>query len=222
MQAICKKFRGKNERETGNKRDLILNSAFELFYQKGYQRTKIQDIARHADIGKGTFYEYFQSKDTLLEELLHLKIKEDQETLDRIRSSPDTTEEKIKIFYTLERQNMEEYGPRSNVLAQEMMSPDFSANHEVQGLIHRFFKVKHQFLQLLLEDGIRRGEVRKTDPVVGATALLGAISFYTMFQLPTEGHPGISTDLPEDSMARDPEFFRILFSGIGAVSDGEK
>lgn len=222
MQAICKKFRGKNDRETGSKRELILNSAFELFYQKGYQRTKIQDIARHADIGKGTFYEYFQSKDTLLEELLHLKIKEDQEILDRIRSSPDTTEEKIRIFYSLERQNMEEYGPRSNVLAQEMMSPDFSANLEIQRLIHCFFKVKHQFLQLLLEDGMDRGEIRKTDPVVGATALLGAISFYTMFQIPPEGHPGISKVFPEDSIDRDPEFFRILFSGIGGVSDAEK
>lgn len=222
MQAICKKFRGKNDRETGNKRELILKSAFELFYQGGYQKTKIQDIARHADIGKGTFYEYFQSKDALLEELLHLKIKEDQETLDRIRSSRDTTKGKIEKFYGVERQNMEEYGPRSNVLAQEMMSPDFSANHEVQGLIHRFFKMKHQFLQLLLEDGIERGEIRKIDPVVGATTLLGAISFYTMFQLPTGGHPGISLDSREGSVAQDGEFFRILFSGIGAVSDTEK
>ena len=222
MQAICNKFRGKNQKGSGSKRELILTSAFELFYQKGYQKTKIQDIARHADIGKGTFYEYFQSKDTLLEELLHLKIKEDQEILDMIRSSLDTTEDKIKRFYHFERENMEEYGPRSNVLAQEMMSTDFSINHEVQGLIHRFFQMKHQFLQSLLEDGIHRGEIRKTDSVVGATALLGAISFYTMFQLPAQGHSGISPDFQENSVARDSEFFRILFSGIGGVSDAEK
>lgn len=222
MQTICKKVRRKSDRGTGNKRELILASAFELFYKKGYHKTKILDIARHADIGKGTFYEYFQSKDVLLEELLHLKIKEDQETLDRIRSSQDTIRGKIESFYRFERDNMEEYGPRSNVLAQEMMSPDFSGNLEVQELVHRFFKMKHLFFQMLLEDGIHRGEIRKTDPIVGATALLGAISFYTMFQLPAQGHPVISTDFQGNSLARDPEFFRILFDGIAAGSHAEK
>jgi hypothetical protein len=102
------------------------------------------------------------------------------------------------------------------------MSPDFTGNREIQELIHKLFKLKHQFLQHLMEVGIQSGEIKKTDPVVAATALLGAISFYTMFQIPAMGHPGVPSDSEGNFEVRDQEFFRILFSGIGPVSDNEK
>lgn len=209
-------------REPGSKREIILLSAFDLFYRKGYHKTKVLDIAKQADIGKGTFYEYFPSKEALLSELLLLKIEGDQSHLEQITGTAESVKEKIKTFYRFEQENIQEYGPRSNVLAQEMMSPDFTGNREIQELIHKLFKLKHQFLQHLMEVGIQSGEIKKTDPVVAATALLGAISFYTMFQIPAMGHPGVPSDSEGNFEVRDQEFFRILFSGIGPVSDNEK
>lgn len=44
----------------------IYKSAMELFAQKGVPGTTIQDIATRAGIGKGTIYEYFNSKDEIL------------------------------------------------------------------------------------------------------------------------------------------------------------
>lgn len=47
----------------------ILEAAERLFCQKGYPNTKIQDIARAAEVAVGTVYFYFKSKEDLL---LHL------------------------------------------------------------------------------------------------------------------------------------------------------
>jgi hypothetical protein len=43
-----------------------------------------------------------------------------------------------------------------------------------------------------------------------------------MFQIPAMGHPGVPSDSEGNFEVRDQEFFRILFSGIGPVSDNEK
>jgi AcrR family transcriptional regulator len=47
------------------KRELILQSVLELFIADGIKGLKVSKIASHADIGKGTVYEYFRSKDEL-------------------------------------------------------------------------------------------------------------------------------------------------------------
>jgi TetR/AcrR family fatty acid metabolism transcriptional regulator len=47
------------------KRQHIMGSALNVFLRKGYQNTKIKDIAEEAAIGKGTIYEYFDSKEDL-------------------------------------------------------------------------------------------------------------------------------------------------------------
>lgn len=49
-----------------NKREQILKAAFEVFKEKGYANTSITDIAKQANIGKGTMYLYFKNKGELL------------------------------------------------------------------------------------------------------------------------------------------------------------
>lgn len=44
---------------------LILDAAALVFAKRGYNRTLVADIAAQADIGKGTIYEYFSSKEDL-------------------------------------------------------------------------------------------------------------------------------------------------------------
>lgn len=48
-----------------SKRDSIITSAIELFRSKGYDLTTIGDIVGRSGVGKGTFYQYFQSKEDL-------------------------------------------------------------------------------------------------------------------------------------------------------------
>jgi len=45
----------------------ILVAATKVFAQKGFEATRMEDIANAAEIGKGTLYRYFPSKDTVYE-----------------------------------------------------------------------------------------------------------------------------------------------------------
>jgi AcrR family transcriptional regulator len=48
-----------------SKRDVIVKTAVDLFRDKGYDSTNIDDIVERAGIGKGTFYQYFKGKEDL-------------------------------------------------------------------------------------------------------------------------------------------------------------
>ncbi|MGE0021215.1 MAG: TetR/AcrR family transcriptional regulator [Draconibacterium sp.] len=52
------------------KRELILNTALELFAQQGFHSTSIEQIAKKAGISKGLTYNYFESKKSILDEIL--------------------------------------------------------------------------------------------------------------------------------------------------------
>lgn len=52
-----------------DKRTRILNAAQSLFVRYGVKRTSIDEVARAADIAKGTLYLYYDSKETLFAEV---------------------------------------------------------------------------------------------------------------------------------------------------------
>jgi len=56
----------------GDKRETILDSAFDLFRHYGYRRTSMEDIARAAGVAKGTLYLYFTSKEELFEAIARM------------------------------------------------------------------------------------------------------------------------------------------------------
>lgn len=60
----------KREAKKLKSKNTIINSAIKLFGTKGLKDTSIADIMQDADLGIGTFYNYFQSKDELLNNLL--------------------------------------------------------------------------------------------------------------------------------------------------------
>lgn len=52
------------------RRDAILAAALEEFSARGFEATRLDDIAARADIAKGTIYLYFRDKETLFQELI--------------------------------------------------------------------------------------------------------------------------------------------------------
>ena len=63
---------GRREQKKMKSREAILSAAAKLFEEKGYSDTSIVDITAMADLGTGTFYNYFKSKDEVLLSLLEL------------------------------------------------------------------------------------------------------------------------------------------------------
>jgi AcrR family transcriptional regulator len=47
-----------------------MEAGIAVFAEKGYQRTKVSDVARRAGVAQGTFYLYFDSKKSLFLSLL--------------------------------------------------------------------------------------------------------------------------------------------------------
>ncbi|WP_245926741.1 TetR/AcrR family transcriptional regulator [Breoghania corrubedonensis] len=58
------------ERRAEVRRSEILHAAFDIFAEKGFAQTRLDDVARRAGIAKGTIYLYFPDKETLFVELL--------------------------------------------------------------------------------------------------------------------------------------------------------
>lgn len=86
------------------KRRAIVDAAADVFARNGYHASSVQDIATHANIGKGTVYEYFTSKEELFlavydawmsdyEETISNRVREAQDTLGRIDAIRDSTVE---------------------------------------------------------------------------------------------------------------------------------
>jgi len=65
-----------------DKRLLIMDTALELFAGNGFENTTISQIARTAGISKGLLYNYFESKEALLEAILNKGIDEMLELFD--------------------------------------------------------------------------------------------------------------------------------------------
>ncbi|MBN2081909.1 TetR/AcrR family transcriptional regulator [bacterium] len=74
----------KSAKEPKNNRQRIIDSAWRLFWARGYHATSVADIAQDAGVPKGSVYNYFDSKEALLVQCLmpiryqtetHLRLK---------------------------------------------------------------------------------------------------------------------------------------------------
>ena len=67
---------GKLDEKKKKKRDSLFVAAFALFTEKGINDTSISDIARRAQMAKGTFYLYFKDKFDIRDKLIAYKTRE--------------------------------------------------------------------------------------------------------------------------------------------------
>ncbi|MBN1534253.1 MAG: TetR/AcrR family transcriptional regulator [Spirochaetes bacterium] len=82
----------------------LLDAAAELFVEKGYQRTTVQDILDRVGVAKGTFYHYFDAKVDLLHELAERFMEVMNEELARIAARDGVSAmEKIRLIAELSR-----------------------------------------------------------------------------------------------------------------------
>ena len=81
-----------------NKRATILDSALHLFAQNGYHGTSISEIAKDAKISKGLLYNYFESKEELLKEIVLHGFKDLMQSFDPNHDGVLTTDELIHFI----------------------------------------------------------------------------------------------------------------------------
>lgn len=62
--------RARTEEAKEDRRAAVLKAALDEFFIKGFTAARMDDIARRADLSKGTLYLYFSSKDALFQALI--------------------------------------------------------------------------------------------------------------------------------------------------------
>ncbi|MCI8438105.1 MAG: TetR/AcrR family transcriptional regulator [Oscillospiraceae bacterium] len=82
-------------------RNFILETAFRLFIEKGYERTSIQDIIDQlGGLSKGAIYHHFKSKEDILTAVCERMTDESNQLLLDIRDRPGLTgQEKLKLIF---------------------------------------------------------------------------------------------------------------------------
>ncbi|MCI8858908.1 TetR/AcrR family transcriptional regulator [Lachnospiraceae bacterium 66-29] len=90
--------RNKHPEKTVN---LILDVAFRLFMEKGYEHTSIQDIIDHLDgLSKGAIYHHFKSKEDILVAVTDRITADSNQLLAQIRDRTDLSgKEKLKTIF---------------------------------------------------------------------------------------------------------------------------
>ncbi len=88
-----------------SRREKILSVSLHLFAEKGFHATSISQIARKAKISKGLMYNYFDSKEKLLEEII-LEGFNALTELEYEAKRGDTAEEQLKNFVDLVLNNL--------------------------------------------------------------------------------------------------------------------
>jgi AcrR family transcriptional regulator len=65
---------GARAKRSAERRDAILAAALDEFADRGFAATRLDDVARRADVAKGTIYLHFADKEALFEELIRIEL----------------------------------------------------------------------------------------------------------------------------------------------------
>jgi len=65
---------GARAKRSAERRDAILAAALDEFAARGFAATRLDDVARRADVAKGTIYLHFADKEALFEELIRMEL----------------------------------------------------------------------------------------------------------------------------------------------------
>ena len=148
------------KRDGRNTRGRIINAAWALFYEQGYEDTTIEEIIERSGTSKGSFYHYFEGKDALLGSLSFLfdeKYAELKATLDPEMNAFD------KLMY-LNRELFRMIEDRVSLdLLAQLISTQLNTRGEKHLLDHN--RIYYRLLRSIIAEGQRRGELRAEDSV---------------------------------------------------------
>jgi len=108
-KTIMEENMNRRERKKIHSKNAIMEASVKLFSQKGFQESSIADIMNEADLGIGTFYNYFESKEEVLRSLLGKIIGEIQQSFAALqaesRSSAEVLEETVMLTVNILSEN---------------------------------------------------------------------------------------------------------------------
>jgi AcrR family transcriptional regulator len=90
------------------KKDLILDTALEVFATHGFHGSSISMIAKHAGIAKGLMYNYFDSKEELLKAILNKGVQNIMKVFTQVLNqeiTPDIFKQLLELYFSQLKEN---------------------------------------------------------------------------------------------------------------------
>lgn len=94
----------------GGKRDEIISTAMELFFENGYEATSVRMIMDKVGGEIGMFYHYFKSKDMLFDKVVDSFFQGYQKSFEELISECSTPEEFADKFLPVYSRSIEQFG----------------------------------------------------------------------------------------------------------------
>ena len=163
-------------RDKSKKRQLIMEAALQVFVEHGYEKTKIIDVARTAGIGKGTVYEYFESKEALFCCILEEYCEYYKEGVRKILVDLNDAgcKEKLLSVIRMEEELKDQVHLKS--LNPVQLMTEFTNFPGLKQAIQVMLKFKFDTVCEILNEGVKNGEFRPVNIPLATAALMGASS----------------------------------------------
>ena len=97
----------------------LLQIAYRMFLQKGYEETSVDEIISQAGIAKGTYYYYFETKEQMLEEVIGMMIGQEIQAAEQILQTDLPVPQKILGIITSLRP-----APAESPIEEALMKPE--------------------------------------------------------------------------------------------------
>lgn len=146
----------RRQRRSAELRERLFRAALDLFAEKGFAETTVEDITNKADVGKGTFFNYFPSKDHILIAFSDMQIAKLQQAVDSLNE----TNESMPAFLRRLSFTMTEESGRSPSVVRAILQANLSSS-VVRSAMRVSHARAHGLLTQLVQAGQKRGELRR-------------------------------------------------------------
>lgn len=166
-------------RDPATKREAILQIAAQLFLEKSYGRTTLNDVADRLNITKPALYHYFQNKEEILLECYRWGTGLIEEGLNTIAGRCGTGLEKVEAFiYAYANVMTVNFGR----CVMRLDEGDLSSKALAEVRVYKR-KIDRR-LRSFIQEGIEDGSITPCDPKLAAFAIAGAVNWICMWYEP--------------------------------------
>lgn len=175
--------RPKTDSSECDTRVAIMNEARRVFAQRGFEGTSMREIAEAARVNNAMIYYHFKNKDDLYRAIIHESVADLNSIWDEplFRSSAPVIQKIHRYIAKFIR-----YEQKSDDI-RRIMAMEFARSGKISCLCEEFFAENQKRLVELLQEGMKSGELKKTDPLMSVAALVGII-VHNFIMLPMAEH----------------------------------
>lgn len=163
---MCPRTSSQFETIRQEKTRLILDTALELFAERGYHQTSISDIAKRAGISKGLLYNYFESKEEVLRSIVQTGYDAAYSNLD-LNGDHSLARDEFVHFLRVTFQSVRENPKFWKLYSALVLQPG------IQDLVMAEYSEKAQQIQKLLYDFVKvSGSIAPENDLIAISSLI--------------------------------------------------